>query len=126
MAVYTFAILLPNNNSSATANITPTPVTTPTAIGKTSKTRKVVGTIQSIGSQMLTILLRNGKKTVTANVDSSTTYTTLTGAGTFNDLKVGQFVQVKGHIDPQDSTTILATSITVTTPKSTPTVTSTP
>src|SRR6266487_1105191 len=117
LALYTFAILLPGSNQSSAADITPTAVTTPTAIGKTNKARKVVGTIQSIGNQTLTVLLNNGKKTITVDVDDSTRYTTLTGAGTFSDLKVGQFVQIKGQADPQDATTILATNITVTIPK---------
>lgn len=115
LVVYTFAILLPNNNAPSVASITPTPVTTPTTT-KTAKTRKVVGTIQSLSAQTLLVAPTHGKKTFTVNVDESTKYTTPAGPGSFSDLKVGQSVEVKGQVDAQDATVILAKSITVTPP----------
>ena len=121
LAVYTFAVLLPASNQS-TASVTPTPVTTPTFDSSTTanKPRRYTGTIESIGNQTLTIL--RGKKTLTINVDGSTIYSTPTGKN-FSDLKIGQFIVVKGQPDVQDNTTVMASSITVTTPKATATAT---
>src|SRR2546421_5766314 len=120
VSIYTFAILLGQtqaNQASATpqtsltsARLTPAVTMTTTT---TAKGRKFVGTIQSLGNQTFVITLSRGSKTVTVNVDASTKFATSNGAANFNDLKVGQTVQVKGHVDPQDPTTVLAVSILV-------------
>src|SRR5437867_4115067 len=96
LAIYTFAILLPGNNQSTAASVTPTPVTTPTvdSATKANKPKRYTGTIGAISNQTLTIL--RGKKTITVNVNGSTTYSTPNGKS-FSDLKVGQFVVVKGQ-----------------------------
>jgi hypothetical protein len=121
VSIYTFAVLLgptqasPTSQSSLT-NATLAPAVTVT-VTRTTKGRKFVGTIQSLGNQTFVITLSKGNKTVTVNVDASTKYTSSSGAtnGTmsFGDLKVGQMVQVKGRVDPQDPTTVLAVSILV-------------
>jgi hypothetical protein len=80
---------------------------------KTARGRKFVGTIQSLGNQTFVITLSRGSKTVTVNVDASTKYATSNGVASFTDLKVGQMVQVKGHVDPLNPTTVLAVSILV-------------
>ena len=119
LAIYTLAILIPQtqaNEASATpqTNATLTPAVTATTT-RTARGRKFVGTIQSLGNQTFVIaLLSRGRKTVTVNVDASTTYATSSGPATFNDLKVGQMVQVKGHVNPDDPTSVLAVNVVVT------------
>ena len=119
LGIYTLAILIPQtqaNEASATpqTNATLTPAVTATTT-RTARGRKFVGTIQSLGNQAFVIaLLSRGRKTVTVNVDAGTTYATSSGPATFNDLKVGQMVQVKGHVNPADPTSVLAVSILVT------------
>src|SRR5947208_11304826 len=120
VSIYTFAILLGQtqaNQASATpqtslTSATLTPAVTVTTT-KTARGRKFVGTIQSLGNQTFVITLSRGNKSVTVNVDASTTFATSNGAANFNDLKVGQMVQVKGHVDPLNSSTVLAVSILV-------------
>ena len=120
LGIYTLAILIPQTQASQ-ASATPqtsltsatlTPDVTMTAT-KTARGRKFVGTIQSLGNQTFVMTLSRGSKTVTVNVDASTTFATSNGVASFNDLKVGQMVQVKGHVDPLDPTTVLAVSILV-------------
>ena len=118
LAIYTLAILIPQtqaNEASATpqTNATLTPAVTATTT-RTARGRKFVGTIQSLGNQTFVIVLSRGRKTVTVNVDAGTTYATSSGPATFNDLKVGQMVQVKGRVNPADPTSVLAVSILVT------------
>jgi len=118
LGIYTLAILIPQTQASQ-ASATPqtsgtlTPAVTATTT-RTAKGRKFVGTIQSLGNQTFVIVLSRGRKTVTVNVDAGTTYATSSGTATFNDLKVGQMVQVKGHVNPADPTSVLAVSILVT------------
>src|SRR5947208_16831550 len=117
VSIYTFAILLGQtqaNQASQTSlrSATLTPAVTMTTT-RTAKGRKFVGTIQSLGNQTFVITLSRGNKSVTVNVDASTTFATSNGAANFNDLKVGQMVQVKGHVDPLNSSTVLAVSILV-------------
>src|SRR5437660_8979154 len=117
VSIYTFAVLLGPTQASPTsqrflANATLTPAVTVTAT-RTTKGRKFVGTIQSLGNQTFVITLSKGNKTVTVNVDVSTKYTSSNGAASFGDLKVGQMVQVKGRVDAQDPTTVLAVSVLV-------------
>jgi len=120
VSIYTFAILLGQtqaNQASPTpqtslASATLTPAVTMTTT-RTARGRKFVGTIQSLGNQTFVITLSRGNKTVTVNVDASTTFATSNGAANFNDLKVGQMVQVKGHVDPLNPSTVLAVSILV-------------
>ena len=120
VCIYTFAILLPQtqaNQASPTSrtsltSATLTPAVTMTTT-KTARGRKFLGTIQSLGNQTFVITLSRGSKTVTVNVDASTKFATSNGVASFNDLKVGQMVQVKGHVDPQDPTSVLAVSILV-------------
>lgn len=59
------------------------------------------------------MVLSRGKKTLTVNVDANTIYTTSNGTTNFSGLQVGETVQVRGRIDPQDSTAVLAVSILV-------------
>jgi hypothetical protein len=66
-----------------------------------------------LGNQTLVISLSGRNKSLAVNVDGNTTYATSKGAATFNDLKVGQVVQVKGRVDLQGPTTVLAASILV-------------
>ena len=118
LGIYTLAILIPQTQASQ-ASATPqtsatlTPAVTATTT-RTDKGRKFVGTIQSLGNQTFVIVLSRGRKTVTVNVDAGTTYATSSGTATFNDLKVGQMVQVNGHVNPADPTSVLAVSILVT------------
>ena len=120
VSIYTFAVLLgptpASSSQSSLTNATLTPAVTVTAV-RTIKGRKFVGTIQSLGNQTFVITLTKGNKTVTVNVDASTKYTSsnsaTNGATSFGDLKVGQMVQVKGRVDPQDQTTVLAVSVLV-------------
>lgn len=115
VSIYTLALLLGQtqaNQASQTSltNATLTPAVTVTAT-RVARGRKFVGTIQSVGNQTFVITLSRGNKAITVNVDASTTYATSNGVATFNDLKVGQRVQVKGHVDPQDPTSVLAVSV---------------
>ena len=120
VSIYTFAILLGQTQANQTS---PTPQTSFTSgtltpavtmtTTRTAKGRKFVGTIQSLGNQTFVITLSRGNKSVTVNVDASTTFATSNGAANFSDLKVGQMVQVKGRVDPLNSSTVLAVSIVV-------------
>ena len=112
VSVYVFAILVPNATQTATADLTPTPSATVVSTTAT-KSRRVTGVIQSLSSQSLIITLNHGKKTMTINVDSQTQYTGTSGSASYSDLKVGATVVVHGHSDPQDSTALLATTITI-------------
>lgn len=117
ISVYTFGILLPSTSQAAPTSQTSSSNGAPTAavtVTKTAKGRKYIGTIQTLGNQSFTMLLSRGNRTITVNVDANTTYSTSNGTATFSDLKVGEMVQVRGHIDPQDPTTVQALSITVT------------
>jgi Domain of unknown function (DUF5666) len=119
ISVYTLAILLPETSQAASTSQTslssgtPVPAVTMTTT-RASKGRKYIGTIQSLGNQTFVMLLSRGKKTLTVNVDTNTTYTTSNGTTTFSGLQVGEMVQVRGRVDPQNSTTVLAVSILVT------------
>jgi hypothetical protein len=130
LATYTSALLLSRTGQASVSTVTPTPsnapITVPTT--KTNKTRKFIGTIQSLGNQTFTLTPTKGKKTITVNVDDQTTYTNTTANGSaasFSNLKVGQMVEVKGHSDPQDSTVIQAVSIIINPPTTKPTPTPT-
>ena len=120
VCIYTFAILLPQtqaNQASPTSRTSLTSTTlTPAVTATTTSTarkRKFVGTIRSLGNQTFVISLSGRNKTVTVNVDGNTTYATSKGRATFNDLKVGQMVEVKARVDPQDPASVLAMSILV-------------
>src|SRR5438105_14144198 len=113
LSIYAFAIVLPHTGQNALASVTPTPSAT-LATPKVNKIRRIVGTIQSLGDQTFMLTLSQGKKTITVNVNAKTKYTTLTGPATFSDLKVGQMVQIRARVDPQDPTTVLAVSIMIT------------
>jgi uncharacterized alpha/beta hydrolase family protein len=111
VSVYTLAVLLPNTSQTSQSTLSTTPTQAiPTII---SSAQGAVGTIQSLGNQTLVIALANEKKTITVNVNDKTKYTTLNGSATFRDLKVGELVEVRGHPDPLDITTMLAVSIIV-------------
>ena len=130
LVIYTFAILLPRAGQTSVTNVTPTPSNTPGAVAttKTNKTRKFIGTIQSLGNQTFTLTPTKGKKTITVNVDDQTKYTNTAANGStasFSDLKVGQMVEVKGHPDPQDPTVVQAVSIIINPPTAKPTATAT-
>ena len=116
ISVYTFAILLPNTSQAASSQSslsgTPTPAVTVTTT-RASKGRKYIGTIQTLGNQTFVMVLSRGKKTLTVNVDANTTYTTSNGTTTFSGLQVGEMVQVRGRVDPQNSTAVIAVSILV-------------
>lgn len=112
VSVYVFAILMPNATQATTADLTPTP--SATVVSNTNaKSRQVTGTIQSLGSQSLVITVKHSGKTMTVNVDSQTQYSNTAGTAAFTDLKVGQTVIVHGHTDPQDATSLLATTINI-------------
>ncbi len=111
VSAYTFAILLPRAAQTSLATLTPTP--SGTVPVKISSVNRVVGTIQSLGTQTFVIVLLQEKKTVTVTVTANTTYTTPNGSATFSDLKVGEIVEVRGRADSLDTTTILAASIIV-------------
>ena len=111
VSVYTFAILLPNAAQTPLSTLNPTPAGAVTT--KISSVRRVIGTIQSLGSHTFVIALAHGKKTVTVNVNDQTRYTTPDGSATFSALKVGEMVEVRGRTDVLDTTTILAASIIV-------------
>ena len=87
-------------HSGQTSATSGTPTTTSTTAS--SKIRSVKGVILSLGSSTFKMTMGKGKKTVTVNVSDQTKITTVQGAGTFSDLKVGQTVQVKGHVNPVD------------------------
>ena len=111
VSTYTFAILLPNSAQTSLSTLTPTL----TGIGTTkiSSVYRVIGTIQSLGNHTFVIALPDGKKTVTVSVNDKTTYTTPNGSATFNDLKVGEMVEVRTRADTLNTTTILAERIIV-------------
>ena len=113
LSIYAFAILLPHTGQNAFASVTPTPSAT-LATPKANKIRKIVGTVQSLGDQTFIVSLSQGKKTITVNVNAKTKYTTLSGSAAFSDLKVGQMVQIRARVDPQDPTSVLAVSIMIT------------
>lgn len=111
VSVYTLALLLSNTSQTSHSTLS----TTPTQVAPTiiSSAQGVVGTIQSLGNQTLVIALTNEKKTITVNVNDKTKYTTPNGSATFRDLKVGELVEVRGHLVSLDVTTMLAMSIIV-------------
>jgi uncharacterized protein DUF5666 len=112
LSVYIFAILMPNAGQAGLTDLTPTP--SATVVTQTqAKLRRVIGTIQSLSSQSLVITLTRNKKTLTVNVTARTKYSTTTGTASFNDLKVGQTVNVLGRSTLQDTSVITATSIAV-------------
>ncbi len=112
VSVYVFAIFVPDATQTATADLTPTP--SATVVSNTAKkARRVTGIIQSLRSQSLIITLNHGKKTMTINVDGQTQYSSTAGNASFSDLKVGETVIVHGRTDPQDITSLLATTITI-------------
>src|SRR5260370_40825514 len=86
VSAYPFAILLPHSAQTSPATLTPTP--SGTVAVKISSVNRVVGTIQSLGTQTFVISLLQENKTVTVTVTPNTTYTTPNGSATFSDLKV--------------------------------------
>jgi hypothetical protein len=115
VSVYSFALLFPHVGQTSLSTLTATPSGTVSV--KTDKARRVVGTIQSLGNQTLVVMSTQGSiSPITVNVDTQTTFTSLTGPATFNDLKVGQTVEVRGHPDPQDPIVLLATNIVINPP----------
>lgn len=111
VSTYAFAILLPNAAQTSLSTLTPTPggaVTT-----KISSVYRVEGTIQSLGNHTFVIALTHENKTVTISVNDKTTYTTPNGSATFNDLKVGELVEVRSRMDAFNTTTILAVRVIV-------------
>lgn len=110
LSVYVFAILMPNAGQAGLSDLTPTPSAT---VVTQTKLRRVIGTIQSLSSQSLVITLTRNKKTLTVNVTAQTKYSTPNGTASFNDLKVGQTVNVLGRSPLQDTSVITATSIVV-------------
>lgn len=112
VSVYVFAILMPNATQATTADLTPTPSATVVSNTNT-KVRQVTGIIQSLSNQSLVITLKHGGKTMTINVDGQTHYSNTAGTAAFSDLKVGETVVVRGNTDPQDATSLLATTISI-------------
>ncbi len=98
--------LAPHSGQASTSKATSTPTTT----SATAKTRSVTGVIQSLGNSSFVIRVGKGKRTMTVNVSDQTKFTTVQGAGTFSDLKVGETVQVKGQVNTVDKS-IDATSV---------------
>jgi len=116
VSVYVFAILMPNVGQSVVTDVTPTP--SATVVPNTpAKLRRVTGIIQSVGNQSLVITVNHSSKTMTIAVDGQTQYTTNKGTASFSDLKVGETVIVRGHTNPQDATSLLASTITFKIPK---------
>ena len=105
VSTYAFAILLPN------AALTSTPTRAVTT--QISSVYRVEGTIQSLGDHTFVIALTRENKTVTISVNDKTTYTTPNGSATFNDLKVGELVEVRSRMDAFNTTTILAVRVIV-------------
>ena len=111
VSVYALAVLLPDTSQSSQSTFSTTPTqAAPTII---SSAQGFIGTIQSLGNQTFVITLANQKKTITVNVNNKTKYTMQNGSVTFHDLKVGELVEVRGHPDSMDVTTMLAVSIIV-------------
>ena len=90
--------LSPHSGQTSTSSVTPT-VTSSTV---SNKIRTVKGIISSLGNQSFEMRVGKGKKTTTVNVSAQTKITTVQGTGSFSDLKVGQTVQVKGHVNTLD------------------------
>lgn len=111
VATYTLAILLPNAAQTSLSTLTPTPFGTVTT--QISSVYRVEGTIQSLGNQTFVMTLTQENKTVTISVNDKTTYTTPNGAATFNDLKVGEIVEVRSRTGALNTTTILAVRVIV-------------
>ena len=111
VCVYTLAVLLSDTSQSSQSTLSTTPTqAAPTII---SSAQGFIGTIQSLGNQTFVIALANQKKTITVNVNDKTKYTIQNGSATFRDLKVGELVEVRGHPDSMNVTTMLAVSIIV-------------
>ncbi|HEX6553454.1 MAG TPA: DUF5666 domain-containing protein [Ktedonobacteraceae bacterium] len=111
VSVYTLAVLLPDTSQTSQSTFSTTPTqAAPTIV---SSAQGFIGTIQSLGNQTFVIALANQKKTITVNVNDKTKYTNQNGSATFRDLKVGELVEVRGHPDSMDVTTMLAVSIIV-------------
>lgn len=111
VSTYTLAILLPNAAQTSLSTLTPTPGGTVTT--KISSVYRVEGTIQSLGDHTFVMALTHENKTVTISVNDKTTYTTPNGSATFNDLKVGEIVEVRSRTDALNTTTILAVRVIV-------------
>jgi len=111
VSVYTLAVLLSDTSQSSQSTFSTTPTqAAPTII---SSAQGFIGTIQSLGNQTFVIALANQKKTITVNVNDKAKYTIQTGSATFRDFKVGELVEVRGHPDSMNVTTMLAVSIIV-------------
>ncbi len=74
----------------------------------------VTGTVQSLGHQSLVITSRPEKQAITVVVNSETRYAMSNRPASFSNLRAGQTVTIRGQVDPEDPTKILALSILIT------------
>ena len=112
-SLYALAIMYPRATQTSLTNQTPVPTGTiiPTKI---DTLLQMTGMIQSLRHQSLVITLIPDNKTLTVNVNDKTQYMSSTSMTTFNALKVGQQVEVRGYVVNVSSVlTILAVSVVV-------------
>jgi riboflavin synthase alpha subunit len=105
---FAVAYALSQSDQQSTASATPTATSTPnpanTGTGQGNRQTSLYGLIQSLNNQTFVIATLHGNRMVTVSVNPSTRYASLEGQGTFNDLKVGQAVNVVGQINTQNQT----------------------
>src|SRR5712691_2340566 len=113
VAVLAMGVAFGHTGQTSSSSLTPTPSST-----TVNKPRLFVGVIQSLSGQSFVLALNHKKKTVTVLVNDRTKYSTPSGTASFGDLQVGQMVQVRGRVNPQDQT-VLALSVRILPPTST-------
>ncbi|HLI08481.1 MAG TPA: DUF5666 domain-containing protein [Ktedonobacteraceae bacterium] len=115
-----------NASDTSTAGATPTVTASALSTGTTAtkpKSRRIVGTIQSINGQAIVIVPgKGGKKPVTVMLTSTTKYKTSTGKASPGDLQVGQAVQVTATLNSSNGE-LDATRIVIQTASATPAAT---
>jgi Domain of unknown function (DUF5666) len=105
---FVVAYALSQSGQQSTTNVTATATSTAnpanTGTGQGLRQTSLYGLIQSLNNQTFVISTLRGSRMVTVSVNPNTHYASLEGQGTFNDLKVGQAVNVVGQYNIQNQT----------------------
>ncbi len=104
MGALIVAFAVPRQGHTDLPAITPTPSVT--MASTSNKNLRVVGIIQSLGEETFSVTVPHNTNPVVVVLNDRTKYATFAGEATFNDLQVGQKVEVKGQVNPEDHTLV--------------------
>lgn len=104
MGALMVALAVPRQGRTDLPAITPAPSVT--MASTSNKNLRVVGIIQSLGEETFSVTVPHNTNPVVVVLNDRTNYATFAGEATFDDLQIGQKVEVKGQVNPEDHTLV--------------------